>query len=215
VDLACLALRLQGFRFPHLWDVPRVYAKVAFSAWATRQVLALKRRILFERRRPRGPLGGPRAELLDRSLDAAGVVLWALVVSDWLSVELGLALKGAFALGSLGTLALTLAGNDLASQVVSGLFLQAGNKMRVGEKVSLSESKASGKVVKIGLTDTVLRASDNTVRSASGCPRPCHSQREYGTSLRNYGSLTVPFPFSLSFARRSPPSPTPRSRKKG
>jgi Mechanosensitive ion channel len=165
VDILCLMLRLQHVHFPHLWDVPRVFAKTSFSLWALRQFLHQKRSFLQQKlgRSGRSTLSSATIDLVDKSVNVVCVGFMALLISDWISVELGLAFKGAVTLGGVGTLAFTLASKDLAAQLVSGLFLQAGNKMKSGEKVALGGS--TGKVVKIGLTETVLRASDNTVRS--------------------------------------------------
>jgi Mechanosensitive ion channel len=170
VDILCLMLRLQHVHFPHLWDVPRLFAKTSFSLWALRQFLHQKRNFLQRRLRQASRSGAGSAlssatiDLVDRAVNVVCVGFMALLISDWISVELGLAFKGAVTLGGVGTLAFTLASKDLASQLVSGVFLQAGNKMKSGEKVALGGS--TGKVVKIGLTETVLRASDNTVRAS-------------------------------------------------
>jgi Mechanosensitive ion channel len=182
VDILCLVLRLQHYHFPHLWDVPRVFAKTSFSLWSLRQFLHYKRSFLKRRFAPQGGGGGgaiaarsssaATMDLVDKAVNVVCVAFMALLISDWVSVELGLAFKGAVTLGGLGTLAFTLASKDLASQLVSGLFLQAGNKMKSGEKVALGGS--TGKVVKIGLTETVLRASDNTVRPSCQRKRAVH-----------------------------------------
>jgi Mechanosensitive ion channel len=177
VDILCLMLRLQHVHFPHLWDVPRVFAKTSFSLWALRQFLHQKRSFLQQKLgRGRSTLSSATIDLVDKSVNVICVGFMALLISDWISVELGLAFKGAVTLGGVGTLAFTLASKDLAAQLVSGIFLQAGNKMKSGEKVALGGS--TGKVVKIGLTETVLRASDNTVRSS--------------TRARSVGALYMP-----------------------
>ena len=173
VDIVCLILRWQGgFHFPHLWDVPRVYAKAAFSIWTLRRFLEWKRPIVIRlvsggsgsRGGGNGSSRAGRADLADKALNGISIALVALAVSDWLSVELGLALTGAVALGSAGTLAFTLASKDLVSQLVSGVFLQATDKMTPGDNVQLGEG-SSGKVVRIGWTETILRGSDNTASS--------------------------------------------------
>jgi Mechanosensitive ion channel len=171
VDILCLMLRLQHVHFPHLWDVPRVFAKTSFSLWALRQFLHQKRSLLQQRMgRGRSTFSSATIDLIDKSVNVVCVGFMALLISDWISVELGLAFKGAVTLGGVGTLAFTLASKDLAAQLVSGIFLQAGNKMKSGEKVALGGS--TGKVVKIGLTETVLRASDNTVSGHEGNAAP-------------------------------------------
>jgi small-conductance mechanosensitive channel len=70
--------------------------------------------------------------------------------------------QGIFAFGSVGTLAFTLASKDLVTQFVSGFFLSASDKMYVGDSVNFGDG-TSGKVLKVGWMNTLMRNSDNTV----------------------------------------------------
>jgi len=54
---------------------------------------------------------------------------------DVLKVKSGVTLRSLFAVGGAGTVFLSLAVKDIASEVVSGLALQASDKVYEGEKV--------------------------------------------------------------------------------
>jgi ABC-type methionine transport system permease subunit len=58
-----------------------------------------------------------RVEIFDRVLNGLSIGLVALILFDWLSVRMGVAIKGVFAFGSLGTLAFTLGSQKLIAQV--------------------------------------------------------------------------------------------------
>lgn len=163
VDVACVVLRTLGFTFPSLWNIPRVYAKTAYSVWGLRRFLSFKRAALCRLYRvPPSDMG--RVDLLDRLISGIAVSLVSLLLFDWLSVQMGLAIKGLFAFGSVGTLAFTLASQGLVSQLLSGFFLTASNKVLPGEKVEFGDG-TSGKVMRMGWMETVIRGSDNTITS--------------------------------------------------
>jgi small-conductance mechanosensitive channel len=103
-----------------------------------------------------------RIEILNRFIDGVTASLGTLFVLDWMSVKMGNALTGVFALGSAGTLAFTLASKDLVSQMLSGLFLMLSGKMYVGDNVVFGDG-TKGKVMKLGWMETTFRGSDNTV----------------------------------------------------
>jgi len=161
VEVWCVALRAAGFKFPALWNLPVVYSKVAYSTWALRRFLELKRMALCKVYNVETTKMG-RVEILDRFLSGFSVAMVGLLLFDWLSVKMGMALKGLFAFGSVGTLAFTFASQDLVSQFVSGLFLSASNKVYAGDDVAFGDG-TKGKVMKLGWMETVMRESDNTI----------------------------------------------------
>lgn len=103
-----------------------------------------------------------RVELLDRLLNGISFTVTSLLLFDWLSVKMGMAVKSLFAFGSVGTLAFTLASRDLVSSLLSGIFLTASQKMYVGDNVIFGDG-TSGKVIKLGWMETTLRGGDNIV----------------------------------------------------
>jgi small-conductance mechanosensitive channel len=103
-----------------------------------------------------------RVELINHLLNGAIVSITTLLFLDWMSVEMNKALTGLVAFGSAGTLAFTLASKDLVTQLLSGFFLIFGNKMYVGDSVVFGDG-TSGKVIKIGWLETLLRDSNNVI----------------------------------------------------
>jgi small-conductance mechanosensitive channel len=103
-----------------------------------------------------------RVELVNHVLNGAIVSITTLLFLDWMSIEMNKALTGLVAFGSAGTLAFTLASKDLVTQLLSGFFLIFGNKMYVGDSVVFGDG-TSGKVIKIGWLETLLRDSNNVI----------------------------------------------------
>lgn len=103
-----------------------------------------------------------RIELIDKLLNGMVVGVYSLVILDWLNLSTSNAMTGFVAFGSTFTLAFTLASQGLVKELLSGLFLMFSNKMYVGDNVSFGDG-TSGKVMKLGWMETILRGSDNVL----------------------------------------------------
>lgn len=89
-----------------------------------------------------------QVDIINRITNGIVVAIGALIVSDWLSIKAGFAMNGIFAFGSIGTLAFTLASQGLVTELISGLTLLFGNKMKVGDDVIFGDG-ISGKVLRV------------------------------------------------------------------
>jgi Mechanosensitive ion channel len=165
VDLVCVALTSIGFAFPSLWNLPRAYGKIAYTMWGLQRFLQFKTAALCRLYRVSPEtLQSGKLDVLNRALTVASVGLVSLFVFDWLSIQMGMAFKGLLAFGSVGTLAFTLASQDLVSQFISGIFLTASNKVYAGDDVVFGDG-TKGTIVRLGFMDTVLRSGDNSITS--------------------------------------------------
>lgn len=161
VDIFAIALDTMGFTFPSDWNLSQFYVKFAFSAWAIKLLLYYKKLVLCRLLGVTEESMG-RVDLLNRLVSGGILVIFSSVVLDWLSIKMNNVIATLFAVGSAGTLALTLASQGLVTQVVSGLFLAFSDKMYVGDYVRFGDD-TSGKVVELGWLETVLRKGDNSV----------------------------------------------------
>jgi Mechanosensitive ion channel len=165
VDLVCVALTSIGFAFPSLWNLPRAYGKIAYTIWGLQRFLQFKTAALCRLYRVSPEtLQSGKLDVLNRALTVASVGLVSLFLFDWLSIQMGMAFKGLLAFGSVGTLAFTLASQDLVSQFISGIFLTASNKVYAGDDVVFGDG-TKGTIVRLGFMDTVLRSGDNSITS--------------------------------------------------
>ena len=65
----------------------------------------------------------------------------SLIWIDILKIKRGNGLSSIFALGGAGTLALTLACQDLAKKALNGLALSASDAFRVGDSILLGDGE--------------------------------------------------------------------------
>jgi hypothetical protein len=116
-----VVLTTLGFTFPNKFGISAAYAKLAYTGWALQRFLVYKRLALCKFYKVDEEDMG-RAEIFDRILNGLSIGLVALILFDWLSVRMGMAIKGVFAFGSLGTLAFTLGSQKLVAQVRTDMF---------------------------------------------------------------------------------------------
>ena len=65
----------------------------------------------------------------------------AIIWIDILQIKRGNALSSIFAIGGAGTLALTLALQDLAKRALNGLAISTSDVFNVGDKIILGDGK--------------------------------------------------------------------------
>ena len=103
-----------------------------------------------------------RLEILDRFINGIAVFVYGLFLVDWLSLELGYALKSIFGLASVFSVAFTLASKDILSNLLSGIWLQASGKASPGDAVRFGDG-TSGGLVKMGWLETSLRDGEGAM----------------------------------------------------
>ena len=89
-------------------------------------------------------------DILNRIINGIVVSIGTLGVMDYLSIQMGHAIRGLLTLGSLGTVAFTLASKDFLTALISGFVLILGKRLRVGDSVVFGDG-TSGKVIKVRL----------------------------------------------------------------
>jgi small-conductance mechanosensitive channel len=162
VDLIALALSTLGFLWVEKYQVAHVFTQFAYTIWIVRKGLALKT-IAFNKAfnvKEDGPTG--RLHIIDHLITSVVYTLVGVLLLDSLPLQTDKAVNSILGLGSVGTLAFTLASQGLVTQFLSGIFLTATNKMYAGDAVLLGDG-SSGTVIKMGWMETQLRATDNSI----------------------------------------------------
>lgn len=176
-DVILVTLKFLQFDFVAKYKAQRIAGPIIFSAWLAYNTSRLKyywlkhglslRKVRYDKPvvDPNGQpvsvdattlqVGEPPRTVsgynrfINRILD---IMIWgcALIsVIESMGLQLSFALKSVFGLGSFGTLVLSLASKDLASEFVGGLMIQSSNFFEEGENVVMSDG-SRGKVLKIG-----------------------------------------------------------------
>jgi len=167
----CVAIALQTMGFNGVTQYSPYIAKAIYTLWIFSRVNELKQYLVYnvfgvasskerEDVGKRGPFA--RAKIVNKILDILCLVACFFVMVDVLKVKSGVTLNSLFAVGGAGTVVLSLAIKDIASDVVSGLALQASDKVYEGEKVMFGNG-LKGHVEQIGLFETLIRDSSEMV----------------------------------------------------
>ena len=161
-DIIQIVLTCMGFTFPHLNEFPQNFAKIVYILWLVQRICKVKSHWIASHVTQRDALG--RAKVMDRLLDAAILGVTTMVIFDILSVQLGFAGKSVFAIGSVGTLVVSLASQGFVTQILNGLLLASSDRIYEGDMVKFGNG-IEGKIVKMGWMETILRGSDEIMVS--------------------------------------------------
>jgi small-conductance mechanosensitive channel len=134
-----------------------------YTVWVVKKILAFKQILLCRLYKVSIDDMG-RLELVDKIVNGVTVAIAALLLLDFLAIKTGKALSGVFAFGSIGTLTFTLASQGLVKELLSGVAINFSDKMYVGDNVKFGDG-TSGKVIKLGWMETVLKGSDDIHQS--------------------------------------------------
>lgn len=161
VDIVKVILQSVGFELSE-GDLAHAFANILYMVWFLNRVSALKRYLIARHTHcSHHDLTG-QAELVDRMIDAFLYCIGIYSVVDYVQDDMGAAARGFVALGSVGTMVIGLASQGLAAQLFNGLFLASSNRIAVGDVVKFGNG-VSGKVIKLGWMQTVLRAPDESL----------------------------------------------------
>jgi small-conductance mechanosensitive channel len=162
VDWVAVALKEIGFNFPLKMNLPTIVAQCGFTMWLAVNTSAAKQAVLCRVLKVRSPEDLGRASIYDRLGDGIIYFTAILVILDILCVETGRAMGSVFALGSIGTLVLSLASKDLAADFISGIALSAADKFHEGEEVRIG-TEYIGIVQRVGWMNTDIRGYDEII----------------------------------------------------
>jgi small-conductance mechanosensitive channel len=170
--LDCIAIALETIGFSQVTMFSPYLAKAIYTVWIFSRFNKLKRFLVFKafgvsnvqdmstNPSMRGHLA--RAKIINRILELLCLAGCFFVMIDVLKVKSGVTLKSLFAVSGASTVIFSLAVKDVAIEVVSGLALQASDKVYEGEKV-LFGNGLKGTVDQIGLFETLIRDSSEMV----------------------------------------------------
>jgi len=158
VDCLDIVLTAMDFHFAKRYEFSRIVAKILYVVWAARKTVTFKSYFISNAERKSKSMT-KMAQVSNRLLDIVIYGVFAFILIDMLSLEIGIALSSIFAFGGAGTLVFSLASKDIASQFVSGLAISAANKFTLGEEILLGDG-TKGHVTRMGWMETVIRGPD-------------------------------------------------------
>ena len=163
VDCLDIIMTEMGIKIAKMYNFGEITASVAYTVWAAKKIAKWKQ--MYLKRAIRKSEGGNkqgRFFLFNRFGDVVISIATILTIADRLHLSKSAAFSRFFALGSVGTLALSLAAKGIAEQFVGGLALSTTDKFLEGDMILLGDS-TSGKVIRLGWMSIDLRKSDETI----------------------------------------------------
>lgn len=158
-DMVKIFLIGAGFEIPRGERLTHAFAYILYTLWGAHRLSKFKQYIL-------GQISGDtqgRIQVVDRLGNAFLAVCATFIILDILNVEMGLALQGVVALGSISTLVFSLAAKDTVANILHGIILSASDRIYEGDSIQLHKSGFSGNVAKLGWLETVLRGNDEVM----------------------------------------------------
>lgn len=162
VDMLAVALSAIGYYFPLRMNMPTIAGQIGFAVWFAVNLAAIKQSFLCRLFKVKTAEQLGRSSVYDRMGNGVIYFTALLVIMDILSVKTGRAVSSVFALGSVGTLVISLASKDIAANFVSGLALSASDKFHVGEEVRIGNDY-QGIVHRMGWMHTDIRGYDEII----------------------------------------------------
>ena len=162
VECALFVLDELQFKFVHKYPIHQWTTWIVISLWGARNLSDLKRYALFYNVNKRNKDKTAGTRLLNRLIDILIFAGTGFVILDFLSVQIGFALKSIFGLSSFATLVFSLASKELAQEFLASLAIQGTNMYTEGEKILLNDG-TTGLVQKLGWLNTHIRRSDELV----------------------------------------------------
>jgi small-conductance mechanosensitive channel len=146
-------------------DFSWLFAKIMYTVWLAKVAASFKHYCLIEYLGQKKKKDG-LALLIDHLVNAMIGGVAAMVIIDILELS-GLGIRSAFALGSAGTLALTLGTQTLVQHMVSGFTMTTSNRFYVGDFVKFGQDGNAfmGTVISLGWLETQVRGADELVHT--------------------------------------------------
>lgn len=169
--LDCIAISLETIGFKAATKYSPMCAKVIYTVWMFSRFNTFKKYLVYNAFRVsdsklavrvENRAAFARAKIVNNILEIILFAACLFIMVDLLHLKAGVALNSLFAVSGAGTLLASFASKDIAMEVVSGLSLQASDKIYEGEKV-LFGNGVKGVVVKIGMLETIIRDSSEKV----------------------------------------------------
>ena len=138
IDCIILAINALGFDIQKKYN--QLIAKGIYSLWMLQRLIRWKRFIVKKtvyaiKTKCTPEKKKNRAAIANKLTDIIAIVAGGFFLIDVLKIKTGVTLKSFFAVGGAGTILLSIASKDLVIAMVSGLALQASDKMYEGDVI--------------------------------------------------------------------------------
>ena len=141
VDCLAVIMNCMGFRYKQQAGFSKKAANISISVWAALRLGEFKRWLLQKAfNKEKNQMG--KVKVYDSILNVVvGVITFGHIL-DLFDINIGVALASLLSIGGVGTLVLSLASKDVATELVSGLAIGGSDRFLPGEEVVLGDGTA-------------------------------------------------------------------------
>lgn len=151
-DAIAVILNTIGFRYRQQQGFSKKAFHISFSVWAALRVGELKHWMLHKFfNREKNQSG--KVQVYNSILNVALATFTFGHILDLFDVNIGVALASLLSIGGVGTLVMSLASKDIATELVSGLAVGASDRFLPGDEIILGDGTA-GFIDSMGLLYT-------------------------------------------------------------
>ena len=158
-DIIVVAMHTIGYT--ELRAVSQVFAKILYTSWIALRIQNLKTyflKILMLK----APDNCDKVKLVNRALDLMVLALLGVKIMDYLSMETGVALTSLAAFTTTSTLIFSLASQDFAKGITTGIEMATSDRFYEGDAVHFGDG-TQGFIVKMGFLRTKIRQYDGAI----------------------------------------------------
>jgi small-conductance mechanosensitive channel len=163
VDIFKLVCMAMGIHACQMEAFPHAVCQIAYTVWLANRLMKLVRYSL-RRYVSDHPETFGRMRIFNRLVDAILYAIAFMITLNIMNVQMGIAMQSILTFGSVGTLAVGLASQGIAREVLNGLMLASSDRLYEGDDVHFGNG-ISGTIVNLGWMETVLRSSDESLLS--------------------------------------------------
>ena len=160
-DAIAVILNTIGFRYRQQQGFSKKAFHISFSVWAALRVGELKHWMLrkfFNREKNQSG----KVQVYNSILNVALATFTFGHILDLFDVNIGVALASLLSIGGVGTLVMSLASKDIATELVSGLAVGASDRFLPGDEIILGDGTA-GFIESMGLLYTDIRSYSEVI----------------------------------------------------
>ncbi|KAL7467592.1 hypothetical protein ACHAXS_007834 [Conticribra weissflogii] len=178
-DCIVVVFHTIGYNHKQWSAVSKVFAKILYTSWVARRLQTFKSYVV-RKALNKAPKNCDKLKMVNRILDGVMLAVLLVKILDFLSVETGFALTSIAAVGTTGGLIVSLASQEIAKGILSGVEMASSDRFYEGDEVHFGDG-TQGYIQKLGFLRTKVRKYDesevNIPNSQLGGQRVCNISR--------------------------------------
>ncbi len=160
-DIAVVGMHSIGYDAADLRRMSTLFTKILYMSWFARRIQSVKT-YYMNRLTLKAPENCDKVKLVNNVLDLSVLALLGVKIMDLLSLETGFAFTSVAFFGTTSTLIISLASQEFAKGVTTGIEMSTSDRFYEGDNVHFGDGTA-GFIEKMGFLRTKVRKYDGSI----------------------------------------------------